>query len=480
VASSRIEGLEVGSRRLLKAQLALGLGGDPRDVTATEVLNNVEEMRWATEALAETREVTVEHLLEIHRRLMTGTRLEHAGGQVRAEQNWIGGSPYNPCSAAFVPPPPDPRARAAGRPLHLLQRRRVPAVAQAAIAHAQFETIRPFADGNGRTGRALVHVLLKRRGLAPVVVPQVSLVLATWSEDSTAGLTATRSRSEPDATEAAEGMNRWIALFAAAMTRAVDDADEYERQVHEIQARWRETVGKVRSDSAVLRLIEALPGAPLVTVQSAAALIDRSVQATNDAIAHLQASGVLEQTKTGKRKRGFEATDLICAFTALERQLASPKADTRVSPPAPSVPARCSPRGRRASPRPARCASWAPSCSPRPAAGCRDDRSPVRDDPELASATTASTPAQPASRKARIGGIARSGSSSRNRWPPPRTTSSPIPWATRSNSTAGWRSRARHEITQNGRRRITLRARMLRPSSGKPIRARCSCTVTYV
>jgi Fic family protein len=340
VASSRIEGLEVGSRRLLKAQLALGLGDDPRDVTATEVLNNVEAMRWAIEAMAEADTVTVEQLLEIHRRLTVGTRLERVGGRVRAEQNWIGGSSYNPCSAVFVPPPHDRVDELLVDLCTFCNDDALPAVAQAAIAHAQFETIHPFADGNGRTGRALVHVLLRRRGLAPVVVPPVSLVLATWSDDYVAGLTATRSRSEPETAEALDGLNRWIALFAAALTRAVADADDYERQVHEIQTRWRDAVGKVRSDSAVLRLIEALPGAPLVTVQSAAALIGRSVQATNEAIAHLQRSGVLKQTTIGKRNRGFEATDLIDAFTALERQLASRDADTRISPPARTVPAR--------------------------------------------------------------------------------------------------------------------------------------------
>lgn len=339
VASSRIEGLEVGSRRLLKAQLALGLGDDPRDVTATEVLNNVEAMRWATETMAEADAVTLEHLLEIHRRLMAGTRLENFGGRVRAEQNWIGGSSHNPCSAVFVPPPHDRVESLLVDLCAFCNEESLPAVVQAAIAHAQFETIHPFADGNGRTGRALVHVLLKRRGLAPAV-PPVSLVLATWSDDYIAGLTATRARSAPDSVEAVDGLNSWIALFAAAMTRAVDDAHDYETRVRDIQARWREAVGKVRSDSAVLRLIEVLPGAPLVTVQSAAALIDRSVQATNEAIAHLHASDVLKQTTIGKRNRGFEATELVDAFTALERQLASPDADTRVSPPARSVPAR--------------------------------------------------------------------------------------------------------------------------------------------
>ena len=105
VASSKIEGLEVGGRRLLKAQLARGLGEDPADVTAVEVLNNIEAMRWAVERVGVASEVTVDHLLEIHRRLLGGTVLARYAGCIRTQQNWIGGSSYNPCSAAFVPPP---------------------------------------------------------------------------------------------------------------------------------------------------------------------------------------------------------------------------------------------------------------------------------------------------------------------------------------------------------------------------------------
>lgn len=340
VASSRIEGLEVGGRRLLKAQLARGLSEDPGDVTAAEVLNNVEAMRWAVETVAGEARVTVQHLLEIHRRLLTGTQLERAGGIVRQEQNWIGGSSYNPCSAAFVPPPPGRVEALLDDLCAFCNDDGLPAVAQAAIAHAQFETIHPFIDGNGRTGRALIQIVLKRRGLVTSALPPVSLVLATRSDDYVEGLTATRYRSAPDDPEAVDGINRWVSLFAAAMTRAVEDAHRYEQRVREIQSRWRQAVGAVRSDAAVLRLIEALPGAPVVTVQSAAGLIGRSNQATNQAVGQLVAAGALKQTTIGRRNRGFEATDLIDAFTALERQLASPEADTLTSPPARKVPYR--------------------------------------------------------------------------------------------------------------------------------------------
>lgn len=340
VASSRIEGLEVGGRRLLRAQLAVGLGDDPGDVTAVEVLNNVDAMRWAVDSVAGEAAITPAHVLGIHERLLAGTRLERFAGVVRREQNWIGGSSYNPCSAAFVPPPAEFVEDLLVDLCEFCNADALPAVAQAAIAHAQFETIHPFIDGNGRTGRALIHVILKRRGLVRSALPPVSLVLARWSADYVGGLTATRYRCEPADEPAIAGINRWIALFAAAVTRAVNDARQYERHVREVQARWRETVGKVRSDSAVARLIDALPGAPFVTVQSAAALTGRSLQATNQAIRQLQAAGVLTQTTLGKRNRAFEATELVNAFTALERQLASPDGDTLSSPPIRQVPYR--------------------------------------------------------------------------------------------------------------------------------------------
>jgi DNA-binding Lrp family transcriptional regulator len=99
-------------------------------------------------------------------------------------------------------------------------------------------------------------------------------------------------------------------------------------------------LGRVRAGSAASRLIEALPSAPIVTVQSAAALIDRSEQAVNEAIPRLVEAQVLKQTTVGRRNRAFEASDLIDAFTDLERLLASPDGDTRFSPPDRRVPHR--------------------------------------------------------------------------------------------------------------------------------------------
>jgi Fic family protein len=222
----------------------------------------------------------------------------------------------------------------------------LPAVAQAAIAHAQFETIHPFVDGNGRTGRALIHVVLRRRGVAPRILPPISLVLATWSRSYVEGLTATRYRGRADSAAAHDGINHWIGLFAAACRRAVDDAVAFEERVTSIQDDWRSAVGVIRKGSAVELLVGALPGAPVLSVSSAASLISRSFQATNEAMTRLEAAGVVRQVNVGRRNRAFEAPAIIDAFTALERQLASPTGDTRTAPPDRPSPARPQAGGR--------------------------------------------------------------------------------------------------------------------------------------
>ena len=340
VASSRIEGLDVGGRRLLRADAARQLGEASRDVTALEVLGNIDAMVWGVEAIGTGTSITVHTLLEAHRRLLAGTRLENHGGRLRTVQNWIGGSAYNPCSAEFVPPPPEAAAGLLDDLFVFCNDDSLPALAQAAIAHAQFETIHPFVDGNGRTGRVLIHLVLRQRGLGLRVLPPVSLVLATWSRDYIDGLTGTRHVGSPDSPEAHAGTNRWIALFASACRRAADDAARFEARVRALQSSWIERAGHPRRDSAARRLIDALPVAPMLTASTAAMLIDRSFQAAAQAIDRLVGAGVLAQVNVGRRNRTFEAPELIEAFTALERQLASPDGDTRVSEPARRVPRR--------------------------------------------------------------------------------------------------------------------------------------------
>ena len=324
VASSKIEGLQVGGRRLLRADAAQAMGVDPKDGTALEILANINAMAQGIGAVEDGSLLSLDTLLEVHRRLLAGSRMEDHGGRVRAEQNWIGGSDYNPCSADFVPPPPEAVPGLLDDLLSFCNGDSLPALAQAAIAHAQFETIHPFADGNGRAGRTLIHLVLRRRGIAPHYVPPVSLVLATWVNDYVAGLTATRYDGPPDSDDAHEGINRWVMLFAGAARRAVEDAMRFEQRVRELQASWVEKAGSPRRNSTVRRVIEVLPAAPVLTAGTASELTGRSFQAANGAVSVLVEAGVLEQVRVGRRNRAFEAPELIEAFTSLERQLGSP------------------------------------------------------------------------------------------------------------------------------------------------------------
>ncbi|MBO0881645.1 MAG: Fic family protein, partial [Mycobacterium sp.] len=220
MASSRIEGLEIGARRLLRADAARELEGTSGDVTAVEVLANIDAMAVAAQAVGPGEPITHDILLEVHCRLLAGTAIASHGGQLRGVQNWIGGSSFNPCSAEFVPPPPEYVPGLIDDLIDFCNTDDLPAVAQAAIAHAQFETIHPFIDGNGRTGRALIHLILRRRGVAERVIAPVSLVLATWSDSYIDGLTGFRHLGSPDSAQAVTGLNIWVARFAAACSRA--------------------------------------------------------------------------------------------------------------------------------------------------------------------------------------------------------------------------------------------------------------------
>jgi hypothetical protein len=165
-------------------------------------------------------------------------------------------------------------------------------------------------------------------------------VLATWANDYVAGLGATRYRGAATSNAARAGINLWVARFAAACLRAVDDANSFEARARSLQDEWRARLGPVRANSATDLLLRALPGAPLITVSSAAAHLARTFQPVNAAIARLTDAGILRQVSVGRRNRAFEAPDVIEAFTALERRLASPAGDTRISAPARRPPLR--------------------------------------------------------------------------------------------------------------------------------------------
>jgi len=341
VASSKIEGLAAAPRRLIAAEVALARGDEAGDQVAVEVLANISAMESAVHLATNVEDFGLDDLLAIHRTLMEQSPTPHIGGVVRTEQNWIGGSSYNPCNAAFVPPPPEQVERLLADLLAYVSGDDHSPLVQAALAHAQFETIHPFVDGNGRTGRALIHVVLRRRGLAPTFVPPISLVLATWSESYVAGLTTFRHLTEPGSLERSEAAADWLRVFATATYRSCIDAERYAGQIDAMTRVWRERLGSVRAGSSTDLLLNVLPGAPVISVESASELIGRSKARTTDAVNALAEEGILRQRNVGKQRyRVFEAVDVLDLFTGLERGLASLRGDTATDPPYRRVPRR--------------------------------------------------------------------------------------------------------------------------------------------
>ncbi|MGB6062445.1 MAG: Fic family protein [Candidatus Aquilonibacter sp.] len=340
VNSSKIEGLEVSPRRLLRADAARAHGEEPTDVTATEVLGNIDAMNYAIDAINRGKTFSLDLLREVHRRLLASTPLVKIGGIIRTTQNWIGGSSYNPCSASYVPPPSELVHDLLIDLCDFCNGDELPVVVQAALAHAQFEAIHPFADGNGRVGRAIIHMVFRRRRLTASITPPVSLVLATMSKDYVAGLNAMCYRGAPTSAQAVEGFNRWIATFASACSRAVADSFIFERRIGDLQKKWLRRLGRVRADSAVLRLLEALPGTPIVTASEVRAMLGVSLPSALQAIERLTTAEILHPATARQRRQVFEAREIINLFTNLERQLASPTGDTFVAHPARRVPAK--------------------------------------------------------------------------------------------------------------------------------------------
>ncbi|TDE33155.1 Fic family protein [Nonomuraea mesophila] len=221
---------------------------------------------------------------------------------------------------------------------------------QAALAHAQFETIHPFTDGNGRVGRALVHTVLTRRGLTPHAILPISLVLLAHSDTYVEGLTAYRYAGDQGSEEAREGTNAWLRVFLTAAVTAAEQAERFADDLEQLHGEWLERHRQYRgsqglrpqprADSAVARLLDLLPAAPLVTARTVQSLLSVTHPAARQALEELAGAEILRPKQLERNTRGYLAQEIFDLLTLTERRLASTRWDTRESPPARVVPAR--------------------------------------------------------------------------------------------------------------------------------------------
>jgi Fic family protein len=344
VASSRIEGVVASARAIahLELMLATKAGDDQRthrgiSDSAREVVNNVLALRRAVTALSETEAVTVDDINGLQAALMVETEQGESSGYLRTVQNWVGGNAYGPHGAEYVPPTPEAVGPLMDDLAAFISEDHPLPLVQAALVHAQFETIHPYHDGNGRTGRALIHTALARQGLAVGHVLPISMSLLAHAREYIAGLNAFRYVGEPTSSAAAAGVDAWIRVFLAATRDAVAEAGRFTDELSQMRKAWyaklahyregRGLRGQPRKGAAVVRLMEQLPGVPIVTARATQSLLGISFVSASNALEELAGAGVVQVKEVERGTRAYLATDVLDLINGAERRLTYTKWD---------------------------------------------------------------------------------------------------------------------------------------------------------
>lgn len=347
IASSHIEGVVPSAKQVALAELGTTEQVQGLSAQAKLVANNLTVVQDAAGRLAEADSISPADLELLHAALLAEEPRLHG---IRTRQNWIGGAEHHPLDADFVPPAAEHVPQLIDDLLDYATGAADSPLVQAAIVHAQFETIHPFSDGNGRVGRALIHTVLTRRGLTETAVLPISLVLATRRSEYVEGLTAYRFEGGPDSAAAAAAIAEWVRVFVSAADDAVTQSKRIVADIQHLRAEWearlaehREAGGRrraLRSDSTTAHILDALPSAPVLTVKTVAALFDVSGKAAAAALDELENADILSTRSIGRGARAYLADDLLDLITVAERRLASTRFDTRESAPNRPVPAR--------------------------------------------------------------------------------------------------------------------------------------------
>jgi Fic family protein len=299
-SSSQIENITVGARALSLADVGLAKFGS----NAKLVLANVEAMNRALEL---TGPLTPEHILAIHEALMHGQD-QADPGQFRDQQVWIGGTDYSPHRADFVPPQAARIEESINDLCAFSERTDIPLLTQVAIAHAQFETIHPFNDGNGRAGRALVHVMLRNGGATTRTTVPVSAGLLSDTEAYYNSLTAYRN-GDP---------NPIVEEFSRAAFAAVDNGQQLAADLKTLHDRWMGNL-RARKDAVAWKVLPFLLRQPSVTSKLIQETMKVTQPAADNALRQLQGVGALAKPKTvhgegQKRNVVWQATDVLDAL----------------------------------------------------------------------------------------------------------------------------------------------------------------------
>jgi Fic family protein len=306
VLSSQIEGTQSSLQDLLEAEAHILSPERPADVR--EVINYVNAMNHGLERLA-TLPVSVRLIREIHERLLKGVRGHKlAPGELRRTQNWIGPGGCTLNEATFVPPPPDAVPEALSdleRFLH--EKDDLPVLVKVGLAHAQFETIHPFLDGNGRVGRLLITFLLCERGVLHKPVLYLSYYFKRHRQEYYDRLQAVRDAGDWEG---------WLAFLLRGITDVSAQAADTVRRISDLRERFRGRVtqsfgGAVGSG---LKVLESLFKRPIVGVKDVQSITKTTYPAANQLVQRMVDLGVLREITGQARNRRFRFEEYVGFF----------------------------------------------------------------------------------------------------------------------------------------------------------------------
>jgi len=307
VLSSQIEGTQSSLDDVLEAEAQVLRPDRPRDVD--EVIRYVKAMKFGLQRL-QSLPVSVRLIREIHERLLVGVRgAERQPGEPRRSQNWIGPAGCTLAEAVYVPPPPHEVMSALGeieRFLHAPDT--LPILVKIGLAHAQFETIHPFLDGNGRVGRLLITFLLCERLVLQRPVLYISHYFKKHRQQYYDVLQATRDVGDWEG---------WLSFFLAAIAEVASEATDTARRIVDLRERHRAVVGELfgRGTANGLKVLERLYSQPLINVTEVAELTSVTFTAANSLVARFVQAGILEEITGNSRNRVFRYSPYVSLFS---------------------------------------------------------------------------------------------------------------------------------------------------------------------
>ena len=308
VCSSRIEGIASALSDLLDAEVGIPPRGRARD--ANEVVNYIAALDHGVERMGDAQGVSIALFRGVHERLLrdaAGGRLHP--GKLRRQQTWIGRRGGTVRDAVFVPPPPD-QVRPALEQLTTFLREPgdLPPLIWIGLAHAQFETIHPFVDGNGRMGRLLITFLLQQQALLRLPVLYLSHYFLGRRAEYYDTLQAVRD---------ADDWEGWLAYCLRGVLEVSIEAADTARRLAEMHAGHLDAIAsELRSAGSARRVLELLYAKPTVRVTEVREVTGTSYTAANKLVGKLKAMGILEEAAERKRHRLFRYAPYVALFAS--------------------------------------------------------------------------------------------------------------------------------------------------------------------